>query len=370
MNRLKFGILSAVILLLVSGVNASALAQVATPDATETVTFPDLTGPYKVGRTTFEWVDQSRDETLASISGLKRDLIVYVWFPVTTTKRTKFLPYMDGGPVWLNWTARPELESKVHSHTYTSTLFENDKLTYPVLVFSHGSGESSLNYASIIEEIVSHGYIVFGVNHPYNASVISYPDGRLVLANEGGTNLTVSQLDTWTKDTSFVIDQLAKLNENSTLFKGRLDLDHIGVFGHSFGGMTALQVSTVDPRVKAGATLDGGLAAIGLPPAITTKPFLFMGINAQPDKEQKGPDAYWLNIKGMAHQNYGDFALLFPLLGETGGIAPIAIGTIDPARGVQIVDSYLLAFFDHYLKAGDLKWPTYDEASLSALSAN
>ena len=64
--------------------------------------------------------------------------------------------------------------------------------------------------------------------------------------------------------TLFAIDQLAKLNSDDPLLKHRLDLDRIGVAGHSFGAFTTLAVagevfvsptghenSDVDPRVKA-----------------------------------------------------------------------------------------------------------------------
>jgi hypothetical protein len=110
----KIGILQVIILFVVSGIiqaSGSALAQSATPAATAAaappdVIFPDLTGPYKVGRTSFEWIDQSRPETFAGPSGLglKRDLMVYIYFPASVTKRTKIAPYMDGGLMWDIWS--------------------------------------------------------------------------------------------------------------------------------------------------------------------------------------------------------------------------------------------------------------------------
>ena len=40
---------------------------------------------------------------------------------------------------------------------------------------------------------------------------------------------------------------------------GRLDLGHVGMFGHSLGGAAAASSMLVDPRIDAGADLDGVL---------------------------------------------------------------------------------------------------------------
>jgi len=65
------------------------------------------------------------------------------------------------------------------------------------------------------------------------------------------------------KDISFAIDQMEKLNKETGIFKGRLDMNRIGVAGHSFGAYTTMAVAgqvlggrlfqknLADPRVKA-----------------------------------------------------------------------------------------------------------------------
>src|SRR6185295_7433028 len=93
-------IISSVLFLAANRSSTPVFAQCPTPAATPStyeVTFPALTGPYPVGRTSYEWIDQSRDETFASIPGLKRDLMVYIWYPASTTRPLYVAPYMDGG---------------------------------------------------------------------------------------------------------------------------------------------------------------------------------------------------------------------------------------------------------------------------------
>ncbi|MEI0739748.1 hypothetical protein VQ056_29130 [Paenibacillus sp. JTLBN-2024] len=43
------------------------------------------------------------------------------------------------------------------------------------------------------------------------------------------------------------------------MFSGRLDLNKVGMFGHSFGGATAAQMLLADGRVKAALNMDGTL---------------------------------------------------------------------------------------------------------------
>src|SRR5262245_62797206 len=48
------------------------------------------------------------------------------------------------------------------------------------------------------------------------------------------------------------------MNSDSTnLFKGRFDLERVGVFGHSIGATVAVQVAKDDPRVRAAVFMDG-----------------------------------------------------------------------------------------------------------------
>src|SRR2546430_8885829 len=60
-------------------------------------------------------------------------------------------------------------------------------------------------------------------------------------------------------DQQFVLDQLAQLHhaDPGQVFTARLDLDHVGAFGHSQGGATVMHLCSVDPRCKAALSLDG-----------------------------------------------------------------------------------------------------------------
>src|SRR5262249_6063020 len=62
----------------------------------------------------------------------------------------------------------------------------------------------------------------------------------------------------WSRDISFVIDQLTALDGGKGPFASRLDLrSGVGVFGHSRGGQAAGTVRLLDDRVRGGINIDG-----------------------------------------------------------------------------------------------------------------
>src|SRR5207302_7702132 len=62
----------------------------------------------------------------------------------------------------------------------------------------------------------------------------------------------------WVKDMTFALDQVAKLDSDpQSPFFARLDLSHVGAFGHSYGGAAAASACYEDERIQAGIDIDG-----------------------------------------------------------------------------------------------------------------
>ena len=104
-----------------------AISDQATASPAGVITMPDPTGPYKIGRVGYEWVDQSRSEIYASNPDLKRDLMVNIWFPADPAKRAKVAPYMGDSTTWTLVTKHPELDGTVHAHAYNTKAVAADK---------------------------------------------------------------------------------------------------------------------------------------------------------------------------------------------------------------------------------------------------
>ena len=112
----------------------------------------------------------------------------------------------------------------------------------PVVIISHGLGSKPEDFAEISPHLASHGYLVVLPQHIGS-------DSQHQQAFLRGLSREVFLTDEFINrplDISYVIDTLERRNRDE--FDGRLALDKVGVFGHSFGGYTALAVG--------GATID------------------------------------------------------------------------------------------------------------------
>ena len=112
----------------------------------------------------------------------------------------------------------------------------------PVVVISHGLGSKPEDFTKIAQHLASHGYMVALPQHIGS-------DERQHQAFLRGLSRQPFLSDEFINrplDISYVIDALER--RNSIEFDGQLALDKVGVFGHSWGGYTALAV--------AGATID------------------------------------------------------------------------------------------------------------------
>ena len=113
---------------------------------------------------------------------------------------------------------------------------------FPVIIFSHGLGGTRDGYAYLGQHWASYGFVVVHVQHLGSDDAVWRGKAAPLAAMRAAAADLRNALDR-PKDISFVIDQLTKMNTSDTPLKGRLDLGHIGVGGHSFGGYTVLAVS-------------------------------------------------------------------------------------------------------------------------------
>lgn len=130
----------------------------------------------------------------------------------------------------------------------------------PVIVFSHGLGGTRDGYAYLGRHWASHGYASVHLQHHGSDDATWRGKVRTTEAMRAAT-LNVENSLNRPLDVTFALDQLTKLNSQAGPLKDRLNLDRVGVGGHSYGAFTALAIagqrfgpaarSLGDSRVKA-----------------------------------------------------------------------------------------------------------------------
>jgi predicted dienelactone hydrolase len=353
------------------------------------ITLPALTGHFAVGRTTYTWVNNAETDELAPSPGAKREVVAWVWYPAAATSAppAEYLPASwRAGDAQLSGVLMTKFFTRdlslVRTHSTPDAEVSPEQRSYPVVIMRAGGGALTTDYTTLAEDLASHGYIVVGFDAPYRTWVVVFPDKRVVArppANDpenldpDQANLLINRLlPMWTSDTKFVVSQLQKLNaadafpgNPSGKFAGRLDLQRLGMFGHSFGGAQALQFCHEDIECKAGIDIDGAPYGSVVQESLK-RPFMF--IFSDHSREQSDPESkrigadiqsiydrlpnsrIMITIRGAHHFSFSDQALLKSQYLMKVMTSVAGFGKLDSRRGLGITANYVHTFFDVYLK--------------------
>jgi len=340
---------------------------------------PTPPGPFAVGSVLYDWTDTTRAESYSSDPNAKRELMVQIWYPAQPAADAKTMPLLDNAdaalPAFANILKVPAFTLDhlrlVHTHTYGDAPIRNDGAPYPVVIYSHGYVGYRTASFNQMEALASSGYVAVAIDHPYAAAFTVFSNGRVVVNDPAmlppaGRNQPDDQEArekseaTLVADERFVMDQLQLLNAGQldSRFAGKFDLQRIGLTGVSLGGGAMVWTCQLDARCKAGLVQDGWYEP--LPETVVSEPlrqpFMFMQSETQMwtmdnlarlDTLYQGVStpAFHLKLAGVLHRDFGDYPLLTPL----GALLPER-GTLNGERTLHVVDAYLLAFFDKYLK--------------------
>jgi pimeloyl-ACP methyl ester carboxylesterase len=344
--------------------------------------FP-TTGAYQVGTTVFPLVDETRQELYGTDADAKREIMVQVWYPASPIgeeQRANFMPDIRyAGPALAEWIEIPSFALNhlkyARANAYLDAPVLEEGGEFPLLIFSHGwSGFREQNIYQV-EELASHGYVVVGISHTYGAVITVFPDGRQMARDDRALPEGVSEeaydlasnrlVRQWTADIGFVLDELSRRDQEEEWFlSGSLDLDKVGVFGHSTGGGATAEFCSTDPRCKAALTMD--LWAEPVSDSVVSdglwQPFMLMDSAIWANLEEPSEnfrrmgdlivsssgEVIEIRIEGTVHHDFSALPLLTPLAGSFG-----LKGPIEGERGLTLINYYTVAFFDQYLRGID-----------------
>ncbi|NET06908.1 MAG: alpha/beta hydrolase [Symploca sp. SIO2B6] len=107
----------------------------------------------------------------------------------------------------------------------------------PVVIASHGLASTPEHFQQPAQHLASYGYVVALLQHP--GSDLTYLQNTL--AGYSRDIFRIEEFIDRPLDVSYVLDELARRNQAE--FAGKLNLQEVGVIGHSFGGYTALALA-------------------------------------------------------------------------------------------------------------------------------
>lgn len=251
-------------------------------------TLPPPDGRYAVATQVYRWNDASRDEPNTADPGDRRSVIAQAWYPTPQREHSgggARVPYIDGiGQMPDRVSVMPGFMlhryGQIDTHAEARAPLASGDRPWPVVIFSPGYGAPRATYTGLATRLASRGFVVFVLDHPYEAAVTQLPDGRVVGLREifppDRTRYMPDQQILRTADIRFVIDQLARPEALwPPLRGGRIEASKVAVIGHSFGGAVSAMAMSEDPRVVAAANIDGTPYG-DLPDRRLTRPFLLL----------------------------------------------------------------------------------------------
>jgi predicted dienelactone hydrolase len=250
--------------------------------------------------------------------------------------------------------------------------------SFPLVLYSHCHNCTRLSNATTAARLASHGFVVLAVDHAENT----------LWDHLAGNDVSLDSvfLEVRAADVRFVLDRVAA---GETPVAAAVDLERVGVFGHSFGAVTAGRVAQLDDRIGAAAALCAPMEnplIQGVTLAELREPLLFLV--AQEDnsitelgnllmrnnfRDAPGP-AWKLEVADAGHWSVSDLDGLVDIFApgcgdgvrQTDGEAFVYL---DPETGRAIAAAYVTAFFRATLD-GDAGAREYLESEAVGVAAD
>ena len=150
--------------------------------------FAKPTGKYAVGTVTYCVTDPNREEIFITDKHQARQIPIQVWYPAENTSRTNYAPYIPEATkvseaiselLHIPKALLYPLQFK-RSNALEKAPISKEKSQYPVLLYLTGLYGHRCISTFQIQELVSQGYIVVGIDCPIAVALATFPDGSTI----------------------------------------------------------------------------------------------------------------------------------------------------------------------------------------------
>jgi len=271
------------------------------------------TGKYGISRVSQTLIDKSRVDP-HNVSS-KRKLSIDIYYPTAKNIDLRFydkraIQYWTQADYWSSSQKKilsQELK-KIYSYTSIDEQFSSASKKHPTIIFSHGFGAWAGFYSYLIEDLVSHGFMVVGINHTYNSG-ISEINGEVIYGRMTHEELFKSyfgadEQNLWIEDVSFVID---KIKSTDLELLQRANMDKLFMMGQSFGGSTATHFSQFNQGFIGCINLDGAVFGEKVVEEVKVPLLILMGGESIKSMDFPGSETDLSKKLGISVQQAKDF---------------------------------------------------------------
>jgi len=262
-------------------------------------------------------------------------------------------------------------DAKRNKDLHLRLIYPKNDGKYPVIIFSHGAGGSQSCCDLLTRHWASYGYVALQPTHEDSLSQrqASEDVGFLQAVRDA-----LHQPKLWRsrpEDISFLLDSLPELVRQIPSLAGKIDVDRVGVGGHSMGSFTAEAIAGAlvdlpgqsgtdftDSRVKAVLCLSPqGPGQFGLNEHSFDRMKLpYLGVTGSQDSLGPMASPAWHKIPFERSQSGDKYHVLIQGANHMSFVRPVSSGFRQSARSEPILDytnSFSLAFWDAYLKSNE-----------------
>ncbi|WP_136481910.1 alpha/beta hydrolase family protein [Cognatitamlana onchidii] len=235
---------------------------------------------------------------------------------------------------------------------------ENKK---PLILYSHGASSTEVDNTALIEELVSHGYVVAAVNHKFSFKQYGLDINDAKKIEIEAQKTLINQLIKKAVPNQ-VSHYKAIIHELKLSYPNQIDFNNIVLIGHSLGGATACSGALEIKNVKAVVNMDGPIdlkitSNFSLPllyfssfspdlsedelKKLQVPPSFYKGVKkyeleaVQELFNNNRDEKYWARFKNANHLDFTDIPYMIPMMS-----AP----NYDKVRGHELKTKIILSF--------------------------
>lgn len=322
-----------------------------------------------IGRKVFVLKDQSR---LDPTSKETREILISVYYPSKTIRNKEnyialFEPCVPQAVDLLSsMGVDKEYLGKLDTRFYNNAEINNTARNCPIIFISPAFGVVRDMYSYCVEYLVRCGYVIITIGATYESIFSIFPEGRFIKQSKDISEIDSLDIKYWkqllklrVEDIKFAISSIEEVLNSEKDLRAIVDLNEMGIIGHSLGGAAAYEVLSRDGKVKAGVLLDLSFHLItankedrGSTPLLVARqekctneelendfseallPLFLNGYNTL--YSSNGINSSYIRLRGAHHMTFSDI----PIHYKEKGIKD----------SHSIINKYISAFFDEHLK--------------------